>query len=73
MFAVNSCAFSRYLFLAGVRDRYTDVWADPTALYACIFFCYRVLVAIVPLQQQQDYRAVRKSEINFSLCGFLCC
>lgn len=39
MFAINCCAFPRYLFLAAVRDSYTGVWADPTALDACMFFC----------------------------------
>lgn len=66
---INSYSFSMYLFWVAVRD----VCADLTALYACMFSCSSVLAVVISLQQQQDYRDVWKSKINFSLCGFLHC
>lgn len=44
--------------MAAVRHSYTDVWAAPTALYACVFLCCCVLMEIVSLQQQGNYRAL---------------
>lgn len=73
IFAINSYSFSMYLFWAAVRDSYIDVCADLTALYACMFSCSSVLAVVILLQQQQDFRDVWKSKINFSLCGFLHC
>lgn len=62
MFAINSHALPRHLFLAAVRKSYPDVWAAP---YPCMFSCCCVLLVTVSLGQQWDYRALLEKPAQF--------